>query len=306
MLRRIAPATAVAVLLVSGLNACSTSQNSAADCEPLLQSGVLSDGVEVSGAFGEAPSVEIPQDVEISTTQRTIVNSGDESDAKPSGEETLVGVDMAFFDAATGDQLYEGAGYQGGAHEFVLVSAEQTNPLSEAVRCAVPGERIVLGLAPADATSISSQLGGTAGEALVGVIDVVSVSGLSAQGRVKALPAGFPAVVTNDEGRPGIVLPPNAAPAGLSSALRIKGDGPEVTAEQNVVAQVLEVNWDGTETNNTWTSGPTALGSEADVEASGVTFREALTGVPVGSQVVVIENIGTTARVLVVDVLGVS
>ncbi|MGJ0204399.1 peptidylprolyl isomerase [Leucobacter sp. gxy201] len=306
MLRRIASATAVAALLVGGLTACSTSQNTADDCEAVLQPGVLSDGAEVTGAFGEQPSVKVPKGLTISTTQRTIDASDAEAGGERADEGTLVGIDMAFFDASTGESLYEGAGFQGGPHEFLLVSADQANPLSEAVRCAAPGDRVVLGLAPNDAMQLVGQIGGTPGESMVGVLDVVSVSELSAQGKDRALPAGFPSVVTNDEGRPGVVLPPNAAPRGTTSAVRIEGTGPEVTADQNVIAQVLEVGWDGTELNNTWTSGPTALQSTDQIPATGNTFREALTGKRIGSQIVVIENDGAEARVVVVDILGVS
>ncbi|WP_244303340.1 hypothetical protein [Leucobacter coleopterorum] len=79
------------------------------------------------------------------------------------------------------------------------------------------------------------------------------------------------------------------------------------------MAQVTEVLWDPTVTDNsqkllsdTWTDGLKALGNEDQIAQSGNTFRTELTGKTVGSQVVVIENTGGEARVLVVDILGVS
>lgn len=306
MLRRIAPAAVATTLLLGGLTACSTQQTAAEGCDAFVQAGALSDSVTVLGAFGEQPQVQIPEDVQISVTQRTILTADEtEGSSKASdrgtvaGEGTLVGVNMTFYDASTGKGLYESP-----AAEYLIVSEATPNPLSEGVRCAATGERLALALAPADALPLTQQIGGTPGEAMVGIIDIVSVSEFSTQGRVRALPAGFPAVVTNEEGRPGVVLPPNEAPSGTSAAVRIQGEGTAVGAEDNVIAQVLEVGWDGRLGMNTWAQGNVEqLFGESQIPMTGLTFREALTGQKVGSQVVVIENVPEGARVLVVDIL---
>lgn len=307
MLRRIVPASAAAALLLTGLAACSAQNAASDDCSAGMQPGVLSDGVTVLGSFGEMPEVSVPEDVEIVTSQRTIVDEVEEDRGRQVENGTLVGVDMAFFDGATGEQVYASSGFTGGPGEFMLVDEEQTTPLTEALRCAVAGERVVLGLSPEDAAPLAVQLDGTPGATMVGVLDVVSVSGMSAQGAARGLPAGFPSVVTNADGRPGIVLPPNSAPSGTTAAVRIEGDGPEIAADSNVIAQVLEVGWDGRQISNTWTDGPMGLGNEEQIVQSGYTYRAALTGKTVGSQVVIIENEGDSEpRVLVVDILGVA
>lgn len=306
MLRRIVPATAAAALLLTGLTACGAQQASAGDCATGMQPGALSDSVTVLGGFGELPQVKVPSDIDIVSSQRTVVGEADGDDSERRAEDgTLVGVKMAFFDAASGEQLYASGGFQSGASEFMIIDDEQANPLTESVRCAVPGERIVVGFAPQDAAPISMQLGGTENAPLVGIFDVDSVSPLSAKGAARGLPAGFPAVVTNDEGRPGVVLPPNSAPSGTSTAVRIEGDGDEVSADSDIVAQVLEVGWDGRQISNSWEQGPSLLGNEDQIPQSGNTYRAELTGQTVGSQVVIIENAGDAEpRVLVVDILA--
>lgn len=315
MLRRIVPATAAAALLLTGLSACTSAPSVQGDCTPTLRAGALSNGVVVLGSFGEAPQVDVPDGIEIVTSQATVLPSAEEParDAVPAGSETLASVNMAIFDAETGAELYASPAFAGvGGPEFLVLTDEAVSPLSEAIRCALPGERVVLGLAPADAGMLSTQLGGTDGASLVGVIDVVSVAPLSAAERPGAsaprgLPARFPAVVTDETGRPGIVLPPNAAPSGTTVAVRIAGTEAEVEAEDSVVAHVLEVDWQGNEIANSWNTGPMGLGTEEQISQSGYAYRAALTGQRVGSQVVIIENTGDTVpTVRVVDILGVA
>ena len=308
MLRRIIPATAAAALLLAGATGCSAQEAQASDCTVTLQPGALSDSTTVLGSFGEAPKISAPEEVEILSTQRTVIESGD-PDGYVADEQSLVGVHMAFFDAATGDTLFQSEGFTDPSRpsQPLLVAEETANPLSEAVRCTVPGDRVVLALSPEESTQLAGQLGAPDAGAVVGVVDVVSAAPTAAKGPARGLPNGFPAVVTNEEGRVGVVLPPTEAPAGTTTAVRIEGDGAEVTATDNVIAQVLAVGWDGSEQENTWSTGLKLLYTEADMAQSGVTYRAELTGQPIGSQVVIVENEdGANARVVVVDILGVS
>ena len=308
MLRRIVPATAAAVLLLAGVTGCSAQQAQAADCSTVLHPGALSDGTKVLGSFGEAPKISAPKGVDILMSQRTVVETGN-PEGYVAGEQSLVGVNMAFFDAASGKTLYQSAGYTDSSQpsQPLLVSAQSANPLSESVRCTVPGDRVVLALSPQDSAQLASQLGAAPDAGVIGVIDVVSTGPTVSQGPARGLPSGFPAVVTNDEGRPGVVLPPQDAPDGTTSAVRIEGDGDDVGADDNVIAQVLAVGWDGTEQENTWNSGLKMLYTEADMQQSGISYRAELTGKPVGSQVVIVDHDSNgKARVVVVDILGVS
>lgn len=306
MLRRVIPATAASALLIAGITGCSV-QQAAADCTPIMQSGALSDSLAVDGGFNASPALAIPENIEITTSQRTVVDEATDRSVV-AADQSLVGVNMAFFDALTGEQIYQSPAFGSDASpEFLLIDEAQPNPLSESVRCLAAGDRAVLALGPEESGQLSMQLGGSALGGVVGVLDVESVSALAVQGKTKGLPNGFPAVVTNEEGRPGVVLPPRAAPAGTTVAVRVQGEGAAVTAENNVIAQVLEVGWDGSERTNTWNTGLMGLGNVDQIAQSGYTYRTAITGQQVGSQVVVIENEeGGTPRVLVIDILGVN
>lgn len=309
MLRRIAPAVLAAAVLAGGLAGCSSTvptEVDRGDCTPMLGAGALSDNVVVLGGFGTDPQVSIPSDTVIPVTQRSIVDSSGVTGKNPllAEGDTVVSVNFAFYDQATGEELLRGGEFGGGKHEFFLVSDEAPNPLSEAVRCAAAGERVVLALSPADSMPLRQQVGGDPKSSVVGVFDVEAVSKFSVEGRAKGLPNGFPAVVTNEDGQPGVVLPPRDAPIGLTSAVRIAGDGAVVTAENRVVAQALIVGWDGTVEMNTWSaSGPQLIGNEEEAGQQQISYRAELTGKKVGSQVVITEG-GDRARVIVVDILA--
>jgi len=312
MLRRLVPATAAAALLLTGLTACSA-QTASNDCTASLQSGVLSDSVTVLGDPGTLPQVSVPKDAAaITATQRTVVTEAEDRD-RVAEEGSIVSATMTVIDSATGKQAYASPSLQDPAQdrEFLLVTKEAANPLSEAVRCTAPGERVVLAIAPEDGAQLAAQLGSDPADPLVVVIDVAAVSPTRAEGPTRGLPSGYPAVVTNEEGRPGVVLPPRDAPAGTSSATRIVGDGEKVEAGDNVIAQVLSVGWDGAEKRNTWAAGSLSneniLGNEDQVAQSGNTFRAELTGKTVGSQVVIVENEkGAEPQVVVVDIVAVG
>jgi hypothetical protein len=307
MLRRLVPATAAVGLLLAGLTACSAQPAASTDCEATLQPGALSNGVTVLGAFGEAPEVSVPEKgLKVGTTQRTVVTEA-EGRNRLANEGSLVSARISFFDSKSGKTLYESAGISDPSQgpELLLVSKDTANPLSEAVRCTAAGDRVVLGIEAEEGAQLAAQLGSDPSRPLVGVIDVLEARPTHAQGPTRGLPAGYPAVVTNDEGRPGVVLPPRDAPKGTSSASRVVGDGAKVTAENRVIAQVLRVGWDGEEQENTWTTGPVDLGNEQGISTSGFTFRGELTGKTVGSQVVIVENTqDVEPRVVVVDILA--
>ncbi len=312
MLRRIVPAVFATAIVAVSLTACSSSdavEVSRGDCAATLGAGAVTESVVLLGGYGEDPQISIPADTEITVSQRSIVDS---SEAVPgtrvADEGSIVSVNYALYDQHTGEQLIQSDGFGGGdTNEFFLI-AEGANPMSEALRCTVAGERVVLAMGPNDPVvlGISQQLGGTEGAGIIAVFDVSAVSGQSVKGRASGLPNGFPAVVTDANGRPGVVLPPIDAPVGSTSAVRIAGDGATVKPESRVIVQELVVGWDGNIVSNTWgQSGPQMLAGEEEAAAGGMNFRAELTGKKAGSQVVITEG-GDNARVFVVDILAVG
>lgn len=314
MLRRIAPAVLATAVIAAALTGCSSADANEVDrgdCKPVLSPGVMSDSVVVLGGFNAEPQVKIPSDTDIATTQRSIVDSSDvKKNAPVAGANSVVSVNFELFEQSTGEQLYRTDGFAAGEknrkNEFFLLSEDAANPLVEAVRCAVPGERIVLAMSQTDSIALHNQLGGDFETGIIAVIDVEAVSGLRAEGPVRGLPNGFPAVVTDSTGRVGMVLPPRDAPTGSTAAVRIMGDGPKVAKDDTIIVQVLSVSWTGSVLSNTWADGgPQLIDTEEVATKQGLNFRTELTGKRVGSQVVITEG-GDSARAIVVDILAIG
>lgn len=295
MFRRFIPATAAAALLVGGLAGCSVSHTAGNACTPQLVAGSSSNSVVVLGAFGETPQVT-PVEGPLETQRTIVTEAADRSVIVHEGDTATV--DIQLLDAATGEVLFENPGMSGaGSHQFFSVTETQSSPITEAIRCAAPGERIVLTVDQ----QLAEQFGLTVGSPAIAVIDVIETRAQRADGLARGLPNGYPAVVTNDQGWPGVVLPPTNAPAGTTSAVRVKGDGDIVDAADAVQVQALGVGWDGNVRVNTWESGVAAtLGPDEGADP----LRVELTGVPVGSQVVVVTDASGSPEVYVLDIVA--
>ncbi|WP_416446713.1 peptidylprolyl isomerase [Leucobacter sp. HNU] len=308
MRRHILPATAaLALLLVGATTGCSSApQLDRTDCGPALSEGSLSNSVTVEGKAGSVPKATVPKGVSIEDSQRTIVShTGDSTTVARDG--ALLSINMQAIDAETGQTVHQSQrmGTENPS-EFVLLKKGSGIPaLTDGLRCTAPGDRVVVAMEPKESAQLLEQSGAKSGGSVVFIVDVLAVRNTGNVASPGTLPSGFPAVTNLDSGRPGIVLPPQAAPKSVKTATRIEGDGLRVTADNNVIAQVLTVDWDGQEQNNTWTTGPVGLGNEAQMSQSGVTFRKQLTGLRVGSQVVIMEpQASGKATVSVVDILA--
>lgn len=299
MRRRVLPITAAAVLLAgTALTGCTTTgaaSISADDCVTPLSPGALSDSIELSGDSADSLRVSLLEGMQTLNSERSLTVKAEDR-SRVATEGSVVSGNVAYVDGATGEVLEVSNAFMSGEGQELFL-ASLTDPFSASLLCSAPGDVVSVVLSEQDSMSFNYLEGN-----LVLLAEVTEVSAAAAEGRVKALPAGFPAVTTNDEGRPGIVLPPQSAPSETKAAARISGDGPEVTAEQIVVGNVLTVDWNGNLQGNTWDSSVTSFGSESQTQSS---FRAALTGFPVGSQVVVVEPGATgIATVSVVDILA--
>lgn len=309
MLRRIVPAVVATAVIAAGLTGCSAAGEGAVDrgdCTTVIGAGPVSDNTVVLGGFGTAPELDIPSDMDVAVTQRTIVKDGPAGGTVATGN-TVLTWNYAFYDQVTGEQVSATPGFgSNDSATFMLMPAEATDSISESLRCAVPGDRVVIALDTNESASLVQglQLSTVPEKSLIGVFDVVAVSDYRADGAKRGLPSGFPAVVTDADGVPGVVLPPRDAPVGLTSAVRLQGDGEKVTTDDRVFVQMLAVDWEGTVTGSTWDAGnPELLGTEAEAKEQGVNFRAELTGARIGSQLVITEG-GENARVYVIDVLA--
>lgn len=297
--RRLLGGAAVSVVLSATLlTGCST--DTAADlCGATIKNGALSDTVTVNGGFGTQPRVTFAPDVTAASAQRTVVEAAEDR-TSIADESSVVAINYALYDSGSGQLLEQSPGFSGqGDLSFFMVHGEPgLGALSDGLRCSAPGDRVVVVFSPEE----SEMFGAMPGSSLVALVDVHSVHPTRAEGAKKNLPTGFPGVVTDETGRPGVVVAPGAAPTSVRVASRIEGTGADVQPDQNIVAQVLSVGWKGELVANGWESGPQALGTEANPNHP---TREQLDGYPVGSQVVILEPDGAgSATIHVVDIIG--
>lgn len=304
----------VSAALVVGLSACSTSSASDPSCTPLAESGSAVDKVKVTGGFGELPTAEFPTPLTASKTERKILVEGDGAPALPGGAVTL---DFSIYNGETGEILgqtkYDGTDLQTSS----LDDTSLIHGLVATIQCAKAGSQIVSVIAPTDLLDQNGQPVGDLGKdtTLVVVADLVSTSLARANGKDQPAQDGFPAVVLDANGVPGVTVPKTKAPTELKVEVLKKGDGPVVQAGGSVTVHYTGVLWsDGTVFDSSWSRK-----SPATFSLNGVVpgFAQALEGQTVGSQIVAIippelgygqQDNGTipagSTLVFVIDILG--
>lgn len=302
MRSRLTPLAVTAILGGVVLTGCS--QATAAErCEPALTSGALSENIRVVGGFDSSPGVEIPEDITFANPQVTITDRAEVRE-RVVDEPAVVTVNYALFESNSGTIIEQSEGFTTGAGtSFVPVRpGEPQGAFLDALECTAPGDRVIAVLSPEEALAISGSIGAPPETALAILIDVHAVQPMKVQGTPKALPFGFPGVVVNEEGQPGVVATPEPAPSSTRVAVRIEGDGPSVQASDNVVANSLAVSWEGRIVDNAWANGPAFIGNEDNPNNP---VREHLTGLNVGSQVIVlVPTEDGSATIHVVDILA--
>lgn len=303
----------VSIALVAGLSACSAS-SADASCTPLAESGTAVDKVKVMGGFGELPTAEFPTPLTASKTERKILVKGDGAPALPGG---AVSLDFTIYNGETGDILgqtkYDGTDLQTSS----LDDNSLIHGLVATIQCAPAGSQIVSVIAPKDLLDQNGAPVGDLGKeaTLVVVADLVSTSLSRANGKDQPAQDGFPSVVLDADGVPGITVPETKAPTVLKIEVLKKGDGSVVQAGSSVTVHYTGVLWkDGTVFDSSWSRKTPATFSLNGVVPG---FAQAIDGQTVGSQIVVVippklgygdQDKGTippgSTLVFVIDILG--
>ena len=307
-------ALVVSIALLVSLTACSSSSGSDPSCTPLAESGAAVDKVKVSGGFGDLPTATFPTPLTTSKTERKILVKGDGAPALPGGAVTL---NFTIYNGETGDILgqtkYDGTDLQTSS----LDDNSLIHGLVATIQCANAGSQIVSVIAPTDLLDQNGSPVGDLGKdtSLVVVADLISTSLAKANGKDQPAQDGFPAVVLDSNGVPGVTVPKTKAPKELKVEVLKKGDGPVVKAGSSVTVHYTGVLWsDGTVFDSSWSRK-----SPATFSLNGVVpgFAQALEGQTVGSQIVAIippelgygdQDNGTipsgSTLVFVIDILG--
>ena len=295
-MRKTAAALITLGLAALALAGCSAGPSFAGQaCPTQPKSSGLTDSVTVKGDFGAEPTVTIasPTKVQKASVDDLIVGTGAPITAK---NQPIV-VDIALYDARTGQKIGATGFDKTTAASDVNSLASQAKPLGDALQCATAGSRLLVGF-PA----------GTAAEdAAVAVLDVRTVFLPHAEGSLEYNDAlGLPTVVRAPDGRPGIIIPDAKKPTKQVVQTLIHGDGPKVKKTDGVRVQFTSVDWDTRKVvNSTWDSQSAVISGAAGIE-----------GQTVGSQVLLIVppadastgtgSDGNGTQAIVVDILGID
>lgn len=246
--RRLVALTTVPVLLL-GAAACG---DGAGEAETGSAGGDSIEGVQVSGEFGEEPTVDVDAPVEVSETASEVIEAGDGTEiAEGSGEEVLAHLSVT--NARTGKLV--GSTYEEGAPVKMSVAEGQMFPgILDAIVGTQSGSRLLVVATPQDAygTQGVPQLNLKPDDSVVFVVDVLSthpeevLEGPDGEA-AEDLPADLPTVKEKDGEVTGISFE-NAAkkpPKELQVITLIEGDGPPARDDSFVTFDYYGQTWGG-------------------------------------------------------------
>jgi len=295
----------LALILSAGvllsLAACSGSPASP-DCSTATAPGDSSEAVSATGDFGADPAASFPFPIVTDTTERSVLIDGD-GDPVPPGGSALI--NYTLYDATTGE-----AGGQTQPAFIPLAGSDLPAELTDAFVCATPGSRLGIVISTDTAKETFNSPG-----AVVMIADVTATFPNRATGAPQPTQPGFPGVVHDGTGRPGITIGAGDAPTEAKSTLLKKGDGDVVAEGDTVVVQATGVSYAAPKdvVNSTWETGTPQIWTMSDsVQPSQSSWQPAgitsfLVGQTVGSEVLVVlpDASGDSATAYVVDILGV-
>jgi FKBP-type peptidyl-prolyl cis-trans isomerase len=316
-MRRIPAALIVPLLAVAALVGCGSSGSSGSS------SSDPNSAVSVSGAFGKAPTVTIPKQKASGKLDITTAIKGN-GPVLAATDDVLANLAVYVWNGKTNKLL-----------QTTFTTIPQILPaqvglkgLASAVKGQKIGSRIVAVVPPKDGygTQGNSQLGVTGTDTTVWVIDLIKTFSPTDSAAGPQTSNGGGSVPTVKAATPGtapaVTIPKKSPPGKLIVKTLIKGTGAPLAAGQTVVAQYVADIWRTRKTfSSTWPTSTTAgtpfsfaLGGTGVIPG----FIKGLTGVPVGSRVMLVippaEGYGKTGNssagikgtdtlVFVVDVL---
>ncbi|MGC5627099.1 FKBP-type peptidyl-prolyl cis-trans isomerase [Georgenia sp. Z1344] len=260
----------------------------------------------VSTEVGETPVVEFPGSGAPETLQTEVVVEGDGAEV---GADDVV---VANYSGQIWDgEVFDSSFDRGAPTAFSL---NQVIPgWKEGLTGTHVGDRVVISIPPEDGYGETGQPAAGIGpeDTLLFVVDVVDTFAPDAQAEADATPVepapDLPVTIEGDLGSAATIAVEEGAeePTEMTTHVIAEGSGDPVpeTPGSTVVLQYAAASWDGSTTESTWELGsvmaqPVGMGSVAD----------ALTGVPVGSRVVVLAPAlaeqGVPSSAFVFDVVG--
>lgn len=269
---------------------------------------------EVSGGFGDKPTITLPSNPAPDSLQRIILSEGDGAVSK-AGDVVIVDYLGQVWGGEVFDNSYDrGAPFVtqiGGATRKVVVGWDV------GLQGVKAGSRVLLAFPARDGygpEGSGDKIPG--GASLIFVVDVLDVYPADAVGEADALPqevpAGWPTVGGEPGGVPTVTVPATLPePVQTGGTLVAKGTGDPVQPG-DVLVQYTAASWDGSYQEQSWPdpSGAIAqsgIGPQSFTVSSESPFA-ALIGVPVGSRVLLRtpadSDSGVPAFAWVIDILA--
>ena len=283
-MRRLLALLLLPVLLLTACGGGGENGDSA-DATPAKKITDLS-AIEVTGAAGQKPKVEIGGSFSTDKTAQRVLTEGT-GPAVQAGQALRIdylgvnGRDGKDFDASFGNR----------PATFILDEKSVIKGFADGLVGAKVGSRVLVAVAPADGYGPQGgvkEAGIKADDTLLFVIDVQAQFPPRAVGEAVAPPAGLPGVVLAEDGKPTITVPAAEPPAQLLVQPLIKGAGQPVVAGQTITAMYTGIKWaDGSTFDSSWERMAPA---EFPIGTGGVIagWDTALVGQPVGSQVLIV------------------
>jgi len=279
----------VATVVAASLAACSSPVTTAADCTTGVKSGDASSLVTVTAegspdattAAEATPTVSFPTPLFTDGLEKSTLTNGD-GQVLQDGD--IADTTVYVYDGETETII------TGGVVRPIV--GDDENPFSKLVECSTVGSRIVATVAR-DVILAPEAEGAVDDSTVVMIIDITARYLGKANGVEQIPQAGIPSVVLAPNGRPGITIPNETAPAELKTAVLKQGDGATVAENDTVMLNYTGLTWaDKSVFASTWEDGAAAsvVVTDLDAEGTGVVpgLKKALIGQKVGSQVVVV------------------
>jgi peptidylprolyl isomerase len=243
--------------------------------------------VNVRGAFGAKPAVQVPTPFMVSTTTRRIIVAGTGRKVAPGQRVT---VDYVGVNGADGREFNSSFGLK--PSTFVLDAKENLRGLVTAVTGAAVGSRVLVAIPPKDAYGVQGQPSAGIGptDTIVVVVDIRSARDVltRATGTAVTPREGLPTVKVGEDGKPRISLPGGTPPAVLVTQPLIVGRGPKVAKGQQITVHYTGVIWPGgARFDSSWerrTPATFPIGRGQVVAG----WDEGLVGQPVGSRILLV------------------
>jgi FKBP-type peptidyl-prolyl cis-trans isomerase len=298
-MRRLLTIIVIPVLACLVIAGCGSSKPSASASSSSASNANANASVKVTGAFGKAPSVNIPKlDANNKLTTKTVIQGTGTTVTKA---DAMAANFVLYFWSGKSSSLK--------ANTFTsnptVIGGTMLPGLETALIGQKVGSRVLAVIPPAEGygTSGNSQLGITGSTTLVFVIDLLKSYSdtASAAGAQESSGGGtLPTVTAHAGSAPTVTIPANSPPSALVTKTLIKGSGPKLVKGQYVVAQYTGYIWRTKKVfDSSWSDGSPfgfVIGASPEQVIPG--WDTGLEGQTVGSRVMLVippkDGYGTT------------